>query len=217
MSCNGQNAGEFATVPPADFAKMIKGVADAQILDVRTPEEYSGQHIDHAKNIDWNGDDFDTKVQQLDKTRPVFVYCLAGGRSKKAASKLHELGFTEIYDLDGGMMKWNAAGLAPKNNKVIGMSREEFDKLLNSNEKILVNFYADWCGPCKKMAPYLKKMQAEKGAIVKIIRLNADVNKTLVSEMKIDELPTLLLYQNKKVKWKHQGFISEEDLKIQLQ
>ena len=67
------------------------------------------------------------------------------------------------------------------------------------------------------MAPYLDKMQKEMADKVVIVSLDADENKTLIKDMKIDELPTLILYQNKEVKWKHSGFISEEDLKKQLQ
>ena len=67
------------------------------------------------------------------------------------------------------------------------------------------------------MTPYLLQMQKNLADRVTIIRLNADENKTLISEMKIDELPTLLLYENKELKWKHSGYISEEDLKKQLQ
>ena len=67
------------------------------------------------------------------------------------------------------------------------------------------------------MAPYLDQMQKEMGDKVAIIRLDADENKTLISEMKIEELPTLLLYENKELKSKHTGYISEADLKKQLQ
>ena len=67
------------------------------------------------------------------------------------------------------------------------------------------------------MKPYLLQMEKELADKVVIIRLDADKNKTLISEMKISELPTLLLYENREVKWKYSGFISEEDLKKQLQ
>jgi hypothetical protein len=66
------------------------------------------------------------------------------------------------------------------------------------------------------MTPYLLLMQKDLADKVIIIRLNADENKTLMKEMKISELPTLLLYENKEIKWKHSGYISEEDLKKQL-
>lgn len=216
LSCTGQTTG-FATIPPADFATKIKAAPDAQILDVRTPEEYASQHIDNAQNLNWNGDDFVAKAEKLDKSKPVFVYCTVGGRSKKAAGKLSELGFKEIYNLDGGIMKWNAAGLAPKSEKIIGMCDQEYGELLKTDKKVLVNFYADWCEPCKKMTPYLLKMQKDMAADITIVRLNADENKTMIAELKIDTLPALLLYENKQVKWKHSGFISEQDLKKQLQ
>jgi len=81
----------------------------------------------------------------------------------------------------------------------------------------LVNFYADWCAPCKKMSPYIQQMQTDLKGKVKIVRLNADENKTLISDLKIDGLPALLLYENANLKWKNVGFVSEEDLKKQLQ
>src|SRR5690606_614856 len=111
----------------------------------------SDQHLDNAVNINWNDNDFDKKAAELNKSKPVFVYCLSGGRSSKAASKLTELGFKEVYEMEGGIVKWNASGLAKKSNETIGMSLAEYEKLLISDKKILVNFYADWCAPCVKM------------------------------------------------------------------
>ena len=66
------------------------------------------------------------------------------------------------------------------------------------------------------MTPYLLKMQKELGDKMIVIRLDADQNKSLLSEMKISELPTLLLYENKQLKWQHSGYISETDLKKQF-
>ena len=215
-SCSGQATPGEATIPPSTFAEKIKNTPDVQLIDVRTPEEFEAQHIDNARNINWNGDDFEMKSAQLDKNKPVFVYCTVGGRSKKASAKLHEMGFKQIYNLEGGIMKWNASGFSKSSDKIIGMCSQEYGDLLNSDKLVLVNFYADWCEPCKKMSPYIKTMQAELADNVTIIRLNADENKTLVSELKIDELPALLLYKNNEVKWKHMGFISEDALKQQL-
>ncbi|WP_298157038.1 thioredoxin domain-containing protein [Flavobacterium sp.] len=215
-SCQAQTAKKYETIAPLAFAEKIKATPNAQILDVRTPEEYNDQHIDNAKNVNWNSDNFVEKSAAFDKSKPVFVYCMSGGRSKQASAKLSELGFTTIYELQGGILKWNAAGLAPKNDRIIGMCSQEYKELLNTDKKVLVNFYAEWCAPCKQMAPYMTRLQSELKDNVVIIRLNADENKTLISEMKIDELPALFLYENKEVKWQHSGFISEEDLKKQL-
>lgn len=81
---------------------------NVQLLDVRTPEEFSEGHLEKAKNCNIMGSDFDAQVANLDKTKPVMVYCKLGGRSAKAAERLKELGFTTITDLEGGITKWNS-------------------------------------------------------------------------------------------------------------
>ena len=217
LSCNGQTSKDVKTIEAKAFAERIKETPNPQILDVRTPEEFASDNIDNAKNVNWLGNTFVSDVEKLDKSKPVFVYCKSGGRSQKAAEKLSELGFTTIYQLDGGILKWDAAGLSKPSSKIIGLSTPEYNELLNSDKKVLIDFYAEWCAPCKKMKPYLLQMEKELADKIVIIRLDADKNKTLMTEMKISELPTLLLYENKEVKWKHSGFISETDLRKQLQ
>ena len=109
-------------------------------------------------------------------------------------------------------------GLSKPSDKIIGMCSQEYAELLNTDKKVLIDFYAEWCAPCKKMTPYLLKMQKEMADKVVIIRLNADENQNLNKRNEnLTNLPTLLLYENKEIKWKHSGFISEEDLKKQLQ
>lgn len=81
---------------------------DVQLVDVRTPEEFAEGHLENAINIDITADDFDSKIAALDKEKPVMVYCKAGGRSAKASSRLNELGFKNISDLEGGIINWNS-------------------------------------------------------------------------------------------------------------
>ena len=216
LACHSQAADQYENVPAAQFAYLLKQTPQAQLIDVRTPEEFAAQHIDQAQNIDWNGDSFDSQVGQLDHQKPVFVYCMSGGRSKKAATKLAELGFQKIYELNGGILKWNAAGYAEPSDKIIGMCSQEFEDLLKANPKILVNFYAEWCGPCKKMAPYVLALQKELAGKITIVRLNADENKTLLNQLKIDELPALIYYDQQKEVWKHSGLMTESDLRAKL-
>ena len=66
------------------------------------------------------------------------------------------------------------------------------------------------------MEPYILQMQKEQNTNYVIVRLNADENKTMMKELKIDQLPALFLYKNKEVVWKHNGYISEQDLNKQL-
>ena len=217
LSCKGQTKNDFESIVPAAFSKKINEFANPQIIDVRTPDEFNGEHLENAINENWNSTDFDAKALKYDKDKPVFVYCLSGGRSKKAAEKFVSLGFEKVYELQGGLLKWNADGFAKPRDKTVGMPVAAFNKMISGDKKILISFYADWCAPCKKMAPYILKLQKEWSNKVEIVRINADENKTLVADLKISELPTLLLYEKKAIKWRKLGFISEENLKKQIQ
>lgn len=81
-----------------------------QLIDVRTPEEFAEGHLPNAVNINIKDADFQAKIEALDKTKPVLVYCKSGGRSGKACGIMSTLGFTNITDLDGGITSWKAEG-----------------------------------------------------------------------------------------------------------
>lgn len=88
-----------------DFKKAIAN-KDIQFVDVRTPEEYEEGHIGNAGNVDYLGDNFEAGIQKYDKSKPIYIYCRSGNRSGKAAKIMKELGFTKIYDLEGGYLGW---------------------------------------------------------------------------------------------------------------
>ena len=92
-------------VSKAEFSELMKKTG-SQLIDVRTPREFSNGFIQGAKNIDYNGDSFEKQMKKLDKNKPVLVYCAAGGRSENAAELLNEWGFKEVYDLEGGYNGW---------------------------------------------------------------------------------------------------------------
>ncbi len=215
-NCQGQPSNAIQTVDVKTFSEKLKTTTNPQLLDVRTPEEFAVEHIQNAKNSNWNGTDFVSEASKLDKSKPVFVYCKVGGRSGQAASKLAELGFKEIYNLDGGILKWNAAGMATPSKEWLGISAQAFDELVKSNPKTIVNFYAKWCAPCKKMEPYILKMQAELQGKASLVRLDADENKSILEAMKLDGLPVILIYENGVEKFKHIGYLSEEELREEL-
>lgn len=217
INCQGQAQKEFQTVDAKTYSDKLNAIENPQLIDVRTPAEYAGDKIYNAKNINWNGENFVSEVEKLDKTKPIFVYCKSGARSAQASYKLSQLGFTEIYNLDGGIMKWNSSGMknAAKSGYV-GMTNSDYEKLVNSDKKVLINFTAVWCGPCKKMKPYLLKMQENMKETVKIVRLDADENKSLMENMKLDALPVIIIYENGKEIWRNIGYISEDDLKKHL-
>ena len=202
-----------------EFAEKIKDMPTSKIVDVRTPDEFSKGHLENALNYDWNGNEFDKQIAPLDKSKPVFVYCLSGGRSSSAASKMRSEGFKTVYELDGGIMKWRGANLPETTDNTVvssGMTRQQFDALLNSDKLVLMDFYADWCAPCKKMKPYLDEISKDMANNVVVIRINADDNQALCKELKIDALPVLQLYKNKIMTWTNIGFIDKSEVVKQL-
>ena len=218
ISCHGQTSNSVNTIDAKLFAEKLKTNENLQLLDVRTPEEYGVEHIGNAKNVNWNGDDFVAKVNSYDKSKPIFVYCKVGGRSAQAANKLAELGFKEIYNLNGGIMKWNAENNdnAMPSTKIIGICDQEYGELIKSSDRVMIDFNAKWCPPCKKMNPYILKFQTEMKDKIKIVQLDADENKTIVEQLKLDALPTIIIYEKGKEVWRNVGYISEEDLKKHL-
>ena len=97
----------FDVLNNEDFAKFISRDS-VQLVDVRSGGEYAEGHIPNALNIDVMSADFDKKAKQLDKTKPVAVYCRSGKRSKVAAERLSEMGY-KVSDLDTGVINWNGA------------------------------------------------------------------------------------------------------------
>ena len=81
-----------------------------QIIDVRTPKEFKEGHIKNAKNIDFLSASFPDDIAVLDKQKPILIYCRSGNRSGKSIEIFLKAGYTHLYHLDGGMLKWNAEG-----------------------------------------------------------------------------------------------------------
>jgi phage shock protein E len=102
ISCQAQNS---KILSQEEYKKAITG-KDLQLIDVRTPEEFKNGHIKNAKNINFNGNDFKSQMEKLDKSKPLYIYCQSGGRSGRAAKILSEMGFKQIYDLKGGFGSW---------------------------------------------------------------------------------------------------------------
>lgn len=110
ISCHSQNQEGVKVISVTEFESQLQ--PKMQLVDVRTEEEFSEGHIENALNYNVNNTDFKTQVTALDKTKPVYIYCKSGKRSAKAATQLKDMGFTTIYDLDGGFEGWLKEGKA---------------------------------------------------------------------------------------------------------
>ena len=104
--CQSQKDSKIKVVQKSEFQTVITK-ENVQLIDVRRPQEYANRFIKGAKNINVTDANFETEIQKLDKTKPVYIYCRSGARSQTAAKKMVELGFTQIIDLQGGYMNWN--------------------------------------------------------------------------------------------------------------
>ena len=217
---NAQNSFSPTLLSAAEFAEQLKKDTDAQLLDVRTPSEFKNGHIQKAINVNINDKHFEDKVAALDKTKPVYVYCLSGGRSKNAVKHLNAAGFKNVIELPGGMMEWRANNLPETKDPGVatakGLSLAQYQALLKSDRQVLVDFYADWCAPCKEMKPYLDEIAKDMADQVVIVRIDADANMELCKTLKIEALPVLKLYKNEKLIWDNLGFVDEATVRRKL-
>lgn len=198
------------------FEKSLKENANVQLIDVRTAGEFEQGHLEGAVNYDINASDFESRINSLDKMKPVLVYCLSGGRSASAAAFLEKKGFAEVHNMRGGIMKWNAANKpmskGVRESTSTGLTNEDFKEILRTDKFVLVDYKAEWCAPCKLMAPWLKKLAEDKKEKIILLTVDADKNKNFLREKGIESLPVLELYKNGKLIWKHEGEIKEQVL-----
>ena len=211
-----QGQGEKKVLDAKTFSEAMSKTPDALVLDVRTPDEFAGGHLDKAVNVDWNGGGFDAWMKKIDKEASIFVYCLSGGRSGSAGAALRQAGFKHVTEMEGGMMKWKAAGLPVSGGGSAkrGMQLTDYESQLKAESKIvLVDFYAPWCGPCKKMKPELEKLEKEHASALKVLRIDADQNPDLAQQLKVDALPVVLIYKAGILQKRLEGYQSPAQLK----
>ncbi len=90
------------------------------------------------------------------------------------------------------------------------MSR--FSEIIKSDKPVLIDFYADWCRPCKMMAPILKQVKDTLGDRVKILKIDVDKNQRLAAAQNVRGVPTLVLFKNGKQLWRQSGVVQAQDI-----
>jgi thioredoxin 1 len=113
------------------------------------------------------------------------------------------------------LLNWGALGqkkapIATQKAKIEHLNESKFNALVAQNKTVIVDFYANWCAPCKKLAPIIEKVAREKN--ITLLKINIDTNPILAEKLNIEGLPTVYYYNNGNLIWSHLGFLTEEEL-----
>lgn len=90
--------------------------------------------------------------------------------------------------------------------------KSDFNTILDSATPVLVDFYADWCGPCKMLTPILKEVKQELGEAVKIVKIDVDKNQPLAAKYQVRGVPTMLLFKKGKQLWRQSGVLQKSEI-----
>ena len=93
------------------------------------------------------------------------------------------------------------------------MAHANFSNLIKGDTPTLVDFHADWCGPCKMMKPILQELKSQVGDRARIIKIDVDKNPVIANLFQVTGVPTLALFRNGELKWKQSGVVQVENLK----
>lgn len=91
--------------------------------------------------------------------------------------------------------------------------KQTFNEIIQGDKPVLVDFYADWCGPCKMMAPVIKQFALEMGDRIRVLKVDVDRNAAVAANYRIQGVPTLMLFRNGNVLWRQAGVVSGSVLK----
>jgi len=214
------NYGQHKTINQVDaleFDRLVKQ-NNGILLDVRTNSEFNNGHIANSGNLNFYSLSFRKKLILLPKNEPIYLYCNTGYRSEKAAEILLENGYSNVYNLEHGIMEWDLEelpvivepGARPDlDNK---METEEYYSLIQSDPLVFVDFYAPWCGPCRKMMPLVDSLKVEYLENVHVVKVNVDASKKLVKHLKLTGVPYLALFNKGELVYTQNGAATRDEL-----
>ena len=218
FSCSTSLNDTYQSIDIVELKEVIN-YQDIIILDVRTAHETSKGYIPDATFIDYYDDKFVEKINLIDRKKSIYVYCKIGGRSKKVAENLHGMGFSEVYNLEGGFIKWKNSNL-PYHSDTINFkdlkanhhTPKYLDSVLLNHENVLVYISTKWCTPCRKMEPVIDRFAEEYIRTVKVLKLDLDRHSFLTGRYNIKSIPTYVLYKNNIEVWRKSGIIAYKEL-----
>ena len=217
ISCSNKNTLVYEKTDILSLDKILNDT-DIIILDVRTSEEINAGYIPNSTFIDYYDKNFENKINLIDSSKKIYTLCKSGGRSVKAAEILSKNGFRNVYNLEGGFMRWKANKMPYDINLVNNdssnsdlISEISLDSLIENNTNTLIYISTKWCSPCKKMEPIIDKL-VDNNSSLKVIKIDLDANAYAQERFNVKSLPALVLYENNSVVWHKNGIIAYDDL-----
>ena len=222
FSCQNPHEEKFRNLDIIKFYE-IASASNITILDVRTSQERANGYIKNSTHIDFYDDFFLDKVDLLNKEKPIYIYCKLGGRSTKVSEKISQLGFKEIYNLEGGFITWSGHNLPFEfisenklDNLSQGFTKAYIDSVLSLNTNTLIYVSTKWCAPCREMNPIVERLEKKLSNHLQIINIDLDNNYFVKEMYDISSIPLFVLYQNSEEVWRKNGIIAYSDIAEKL-
>lgn len=133
----------------------------------------------------------------------------------KLAAALVILALSTIYSCGSGV-RGNSSVVTGNVLKIVN-DMGSFNEIINSSSPVLVDFYADWCAPCKMMAPILQQVSKDMEGKVKVIKVDVDKNEDAARKYQIRSIPTMILFKNGKAVWQGVGVMQADQIKAIIQ
>jgi thioredoxin 1 len=92
------------------------------------------------------------------------------------------------------------------------MAKGSFSDIINGNKPVLIDFYADWCGPCKTLSPIIQEVAREMGDAVRVIKIDVDKNQPLASKYQVRGIPTMIVFKNGEPVWRQSGVLPKDQI-----
>ncbi len=216
LGCSAQSD-QVNHINSEQFKKVIQN-EKGTLLDVRTESEFLNGHLPHAGQLNFYSFNFNKKLLLLPKDQPVYLYCNTGWRSKKAAETLVKNGYTNVYNLEEGIMEWELLNLPvvvepnARPETKDKMEWDEFNALVESGKTVFIDFYAPWCAPCRQMMPMIDDLKNDYAGKISVVKINADASKKLVKKLELGTVPYFVLYNQGQQIFSHKGMIERNRL-----
>ena len=190
----------------------------AYLLDVRTKHEYNNGHIKDAGQLNFYAPNFKKKLLQIPKNKPIYLYCNTGYRSEKAAEILLTNGYTDVHNLEHGIMEWYVKSLPvikepdakPETDNKFDIT--QYQSLINSDSLVFIDFYAPWCAPCRRMMPMIDSLKVKYHNRINIVKINADASKKLMKKLKIIGVPYFVMYRKGELLYSKNGMLQKQEI-----